>query len=217
MDHPKKFYLILGLAVLIFASIFIWQIRKTLNINITQNEEPLISEQIYNISISEEEAVRGNPGAAITLVEYLDLNCSNCVNKYNELNRLVDANPTKLRLFIKTADTSGVFAHDSQPANIAVYCANQQKRYWPFLDSLMSKEKRWSEESLIAAANETKINLAAWNNCRENENAVAAVSLSLQLAKDLGVNLSPTIFINNKRIDPKAEINLTEIINKFIQ
>lgn len=217
MEHPKKFYLIFGLAVLLFASIFAWQIRKTMNIDVTQNIEPLISEQIYNISIANDETPLGNPGAAITITEYLDLNCSDCTSKYNEINKVVNDNPTKLRLFLKLADTSGLFSHDSTYANTAAYCANQQKRYWQFLDSLMSKEKRWSEETLNAAAGEAKMNLNAWNRCRENENTVAAVNLSLQLAKDLGVNISPTIFVNNKRIDPNAEISLTEIINKFIE
>lgn len=217
MDHPKKFYLILTLAVLILASIFAWQMKKTLGIDITQNKTPLISEQLYNISIGAEEASRGNPGAALTVVEYLDLNCSDCINKYNEINKLIDENPAKIRLFLKPADTSGLFAHDSKYAHIAAYCANQQKRYWPFLDSLMSKEKRWSDDTLLAAAGEAKINLTTWNSCRKNENSAAAVNTSLQLAKDLNVTISPTIFVNNKKIDPKAEIGLTEIINKFIQ
>ncbi len=217
MKHIHKFYLILGLSVLVLASIFFWQAKKAINIRVTQNETPLISEQIYNISLADDEAVRGNPGAAITIIEYLDLNCTDCVDKYNELNNLVDKNPAKLRLVLKLADTSGLFAHNSQYVNTAAYCANQQKRYWLFLDSLMTKEKRWSEETILAAASEAKINLTTWNKCRENETTIAAVNLSLQLAKELGVNTSPTIFVNNQKIDPQTEVSFTEIINKFIQ
>ena len=216
MTHSKKFYLILALAVLILAAIFAWQVKKTLNIDVTKNSTPLVSNQIYNISINDTESPRGNPGAALTIVGYLDLNCSDCVNKYNEIKKLVDANPTKIRLFVKPADTSGLFSHDSKYAHIAAYCANQQKHYWPFLDSLMSKDKRWSEDALAAAAGEAKLNLTAWNNCSENETSAAAINTSLQLAKDLDVTISPTIFVNNKRIDPKTDISLTKIINKFI-
>lgn len=217
MEHPKKFYLLLVLFIAIFAGIFAWQVKKTANIDITQNTEPLISEQIYNITINKEEASRGNPGAEITIVEYLDLGCSECANKYNELNKLVDKNPSKLRLYLKPANTSGLFSYDSKYAHIAAYCANQQNHYWSFLDVLMTKEKRWSEDTLVAAATEAKLNLTAWNNCRENEASAGAVNTSLELAKELGVNTSPTIFINNKRIDPKAEIDIAEIIEKIIE
>jgi len=216
MEHPRKFYLILILAVLALVIIFAKQIQKTIGISIKTEDAPLISSDIYNIPIESSEVPRGNPGAAITIVEFLDLNCTDCLKQYSAINKLVDENPTKLQLFIKPADASGFFSHDSKYAHRAAYCANQQKRYWPFMDALMNKENRWSEESLLSAAADAKLNLNSWNLCRESETTASATDVALQTAKGLGVNMSPTIFVNNKKIDPKAEIDLSEIIKKFI-
>lgn len=217
MRHLNKFYLILIVAVAILSLIFVWQLRKTFGIDIETNKKQLISEEIYNITISEKETPRGNPGAATTIIEYLDVTCVDCLEKYSELNQLVDKNPGKIRLFLRPAETGGLLSRSSLHAHIAAYCANEQKHYWPFLESLMQKEKRWSEEALTQSATEAGININSWENCRENENTIITVNNSLQMANELGIKKSPTIFINNKMIDPETKISLTELINKLIQ
>lgn len=216
MSQIKKFYLILISSVIILVLIFAWQIKKTTSIDITRNTTPLISREIYNIVLTENEVPRGNPGAAITVIEYLDLTCEDCVVKYQELNKLIDENPTKVQLFLRTANTTGLFSHDSKYVHIAAYCANQQNRYWQFLDALMTKEKRWSEDTIVAAAQEAQLNMVSWNSCRENDVSVGNALLALQSAQDMGITKSPTIFINNKKIDPETKVSISKIIKELI-
>lgn len=216
MTQIKKFYLILISSIIILVLIFAWQTKKTTNIDITQNTTPLISNEIYNITLAEDEIPRGNPGAAITVIEYMDLTCEDCASKYQEINKIVDENPTKVRLFLRAANTSGLFSHDSKYVHIAAYCANQQNRYWQFLDVLMTKEKRWSENTIVTAAQEAQLNMVNWNNCRENDVSAETALLALQSAQDMGVTKSPTIFINNKKIDPETKINIPKIIKELI-
>ena len=216
MSQIKKFYLILIFSVIILALIFAWQIKKNSNIDVSQNSTPLISAETYNITPAENEIPRGNPGAAITIIEYMDLTCQNCATKYQEVTKLIDENPTKVRLFLRIANTSGLFSHDSKYVHIAAYCASQQNHYWKFLDTLMNKENRWSEDTIIAAAQEAQLNIIDWNNCRESDVTVGNALLTIQAARDMGITKSPTIFINNKKIDPETKVSISKIIKELI-
>lgn len=216
MSTLKKFYFLLVFMVMVTLVLFIDQIKKTIGIDIEPSSAPLISQEIYNIPISNAEVPRGNPGAAITVVEFLDLGCSDCMAKYFAINKIVDENPKDIRLFLKPADTAGIFSAKSTLANTAALCANKQGRYWLFLDNLMAKAKRNTETAIKDAAAAAKLNMDGFEQCLQKNQGREDLDSYSQTARNLNINVSPTLFINNKRVNFSNEVDPAEVLKKII-
>ncbi len=212
----KKLFLFLVVVIAITLAIFVKQVYKAINMNVTASTEPIISTELYNLPIDINEVPRGNPGAGITIVEYLDLDCSDCVVKFNTINAEIDKQPQEIRLFLKPAHTGGLFSNNTILADSAVYCSNLQKRFWPFVNALMTKENRTKENTLREAAAEARLNIDTWWQCTQKEDTKNTVNQSLEFAKSLNIKNSPTLFVNNKRLISDPKIDLSDVLRKII-
>ena len=140
-------------------------------------------------------AIKGPSQAKITLIEFSDFQCAYCREVQPTLQRLLQEFPDDLRLEFRH------YPLEIHPfatlAAQAAYCASHQNRFWDFHDKLFAAE-HLSDNTLLALADELKLNTAAFRKCLNSGEAVSAVITDTSLARRIGINGTPTFLLNGK-------------------
>jgi len=139
--------------------------------------------------------VTGNPDAPVTIVEFADFECPYCRQTEPDLQKLKQNFPGKVRIAYKNFPLP---AHPhAQKAAEAAFCAGEQGQFWPYHDRLYIQDPNQLEvPQLKEIAASLKLDTARFNKCLDSGQAAAAVNADAQEGKQLGVNGTPTFFIN---------------------
>lgn len=147
---------------------------------------------------------KGSPGAKVQIVEFIDLQCPACAHGAKVLNEFVAAHPQDVRVQLKFFPLVRAHAHAMRSA-IYAECAARQNKFWPFVDSVLERQAQWSsllnaEASFITYAKEAGLDLPKLDQCVNSTEALKAVSDDQTLGNSLGLQSTPTYFINNKMV-----------------
>jgi len=81
-------------------------------------------------------------------------------------------------------------------AHEAARCAGAQGRYWPYHDRLFEQQPNFEREQLIGYAVDLNLDRERFTRCLDEHAQRPAVEASLAEARALGVNATPTFFVN---------------------
>lgn len=210
-----KLLILLFVATLVLGFIFWSQFKKTRGIVTQTVQEPLVSEQTYNIPVDQSEPLLGNPGALLTAILYIDLGDAKSRALANTLITFTNNHPLDIRLTWKDAPQRHFLSLDPLPAHRAAWCANDQHRFWQFTESLLAAG-RFDEKQLTASATDAKLDLAEWNSCRTATQADTHLSAAHDEARSLGLTSFPALFLNNKKINTSEDVDLNQMLTSFI-
>jgi protein-disulfide isomerase len=216
MHQLTKFYILLLLAVVVAGSIFALQFTRAKKISVKPADIPILSEGYYNIVSDEDDQILGNPGAAITITIFSDLSCADCKQKYNEVATFVREHPQDVRLILKHTPRPGLFFKTNDLPQRSAFCAGKQGKYWEYVDILNGEKQSTKENALTAIADNLKLNTVSWWQCVNSEQSKQKINYQIAQSQSLGIETLPAIYINNKRINLENDINLVEILTKFI-
>ncbi len=148
---------------------------------------------------------RGNPDAAVTLVEYSDYGCPFC-SRYTAENV-----PALLEQYVAPGDVRFVFRdfplvalHPTAPAaHAAAWCAGEQSAelYWAMHDAIFARQSDWTglddpADFLAALAANAGVEVAGYEACVAGRTAQATISQGVAAAQALGFNGTPSfVFI----------------------
>lgn len=145
--------------------------------------------------------VLGDPGAAVTLVEYGDLQCPACKVYAEEIvpetiESKVRSGEAKLEFRNYT-----IIGEESTPAGAAAIAAGKQGRGWDFVE-LFYRNQGFERSGYVTDSFLTSIAKAAgvadierWNRDRESQRVLAEVSRTSAEAKRLGLDGTPSFAI----------------------
>jgi protein-disulfide isomerase len=165
-----------------------------------------------------DDMTMGNPKAKIEVVEYASLSCPHCAHFNDAIFPTLKAkyiDTGKVRYTLKEMLT--------EPMNVAAAgfmtarCAGPSK-YFNVVDQVFRSQPRWTSGNIkpifqeIAAAN--GVDEAKFNACVLDQAAFNAINDRAQRAADQdGVNATPTLFINGKKIEtPQSPAELDAAI-----
>lgn len=140
----------------------------------------------------------GNRGAPVTLVEFGDFQCPFCERSEATLKKLRDKYGDKLRLVFLDFPLS-FHAHAMDAAN-AARCAGEQGRFWPYHDLLFAGQKRLDPAGLKEAAKQAGLDTAKFDACFKHDKYQDAIRKDIDQGETLGVDGTPTFFINGVRL-----------------
>jgi protein-disulfide isomerase len=109
-----------------------------------------------------------------------------------------------------------IFLKDTVPAHRAAYCAHAQGKFWEYVGEISHNKKFASNTNLESAASDLKLNTLSWKNCFNNPTTEQKIQNSRILAKQLGITVTPVIFVNNKRLTLTKDIDLRQLLEAFI-
>lgn len=143
--------------------------------------------------------VAGNPAlgpetAAVTIIEFSDFECPFCQRWVKETwPQIQQAYPGQIRLVYRDFPLNG--HPNAQSAAEAANCANEQGKFWPYHDKLLSS-KALGQQTYLGYANELKLDMTKFQECLASRRYQAEVEADFQYGANLGINGTPTFFIN---------------------
>jgi protein-disulfide isomerase len=143
----------------------------------------------------------GNPSigpadAPITIIEFSDYQCTYCQKWHRDVYfRLLENYPTQVRIVYRDYPLTSIHP-EAVPAAIAANCANEQDAYWQYHDKLFSYEMDLGQEAYLQYARELKLDMTSFTTCLDSERYAAEVEADIEYANGLGIQSTPTFFIN---------------------
>lgn len=151
---------------------------------------------------------RGRADAAVTIVEFSDFECGHCAAFHDSLEaalrRLGDSVRVVFRHFPLDGDCNGRVPGRFHPqaclAAVAAECAGEQGRFWEYHNVLFANQRRLSREFLVDSAQQLGLDRQRFITCLAGEAARTRVRHDAQVGADLGIDSTPTLFINGRKI-----------------
>lgn len=143
----------------------------------------------------DDDPMRGDPEATVTIVEFADYNCGYCRKIYPTLVELVEKDYAgKVNLVYRDYPLSGG-ARGLEPT-IAANCADAQGKYWEMHHELMIASN-YSEAALMAYARAAQLDEDAFAECIANPEAqIPEILADFEAGRSVGVSGTPAFFIN---------------------
>jgi protein-disulfide isomerase len=153
-----------------------------------------------SVAISPSNPTWGNANAPITLIEFSDYQCPFCQRVEPTLKRLrATYGDDKIRFVWKDFPLTQIHPQAFK-AGEAAHCAGDQGKYWELHDVLFNKQSELQVDDLKRHALELGLNADAFNQCLDSSKYGERVRDGLAEGEQLGVNSTPTVFINGRRL-----------------
>ena len=153
----------------------------------------------YDVPI-DDDPVLGSDDAPITLIEFSDYECPFC-KKWNVevYPRLKEQYGDKIRFVFRDFPLYNIHPN-AIPAAESANCAGEQDKYWEYHDLLFAGGKPLGRDTYLAYAQQLGIEQSAFEKCIADRRHQQEVEGDLQYASNLGVQSTPTFFINGLAI-----------------
>ncbi len=154
---------------------------------------------IQNFEITQDDHIRGNFDAPITLVEFSDFECPFCARHYPTLQKIVNDYPEKVRLVYKHFPLS--FHPNAQKASESSECASEQGQFWEYHDKLFENlQTGYSLDNFKNWAKDLGLDEQQFNACLDSGKYAQKVKADFQEGSAKGVNGTPATFINGQLV-----------------
>lgn len=152
----------------------------------------------YTVPTLPSDPVRGNPAAPITIVEFSDYQCPFCARVNPTLDRIRQTYGDRVKIVFKDFPLPN---HPEAPkAAEAARCAGEQDKYWEMHDVMFANQRALQVPVLKQKAREIGLNGAAFDQCLDSGKHAAAVEAGSELGAKMGVNSTPTLYINGRAL-----------------
>jgi uncharacterized membrane protein len=162
------------------------------------------------IPLGELDPRLGLPHAPLQLVVFSDFGCSGCreFSKYPQL--LIEQFPQDLAIVFKHAPAVG-----NRKLSMAAQAAHEQGMFWEFHDALFASQAALSEPLVKETARELGLSLERFSSDRLGVRVREKVEADTALADRLGLDVTPAVFLNNRRIQEISFPLLTGLIARL--
>lgn len=144
--------------------------------------------------------------APLTVVVFNDYLCSACAMLENILNDVLQIYIEEVKLMIKPFPSSNhLFA---MKAAVAARAAHGQGKFWEFHRALFEKQTSLNDDSIQSIAGQLALDMTEFNQDLRSQHLKAMVDRDLREGRQLCINVTPTVFINDKYL---ARISLADI------
>jgi protein-disulfide isomerase len=168
------------------------------------NVDPL--KQVMSKINLENQPERGPKDAKVTIVEYSDFQCPFCGRAYTTVeNEVLKQYGDKVRFVFKNFPLTSIHPW-AEPAAVAAECAFRQgnDKFWAMYNALYSKQGEINAENLrdktSEAAKDAGMDVPKFQECFDGKQTLDAVHADASEATALGVNSTPTFFVNGRRL-----------------
>ncbi len=150
------------------------------------------SSQDDTLLLREDDRVRGERDAPVTLLEYSDFTCGFCEKFFEETWPLLSSEYVetgKLRLIYR--DFPRAISGPSIDSAMAARCAGEQGAYWSMHDRLFSSHRKFSPDQLRQHAEDLGLNVRQFSECFQAERYKESIYRDRMEGGRLGVRGTP--------------------------
>lgn len=151
---------------------------------------------------------RGSADAPVTIVEFSDFECGHCSVFHQTLDDLLHRLGPNVRVLFRHFPLDSA-CNPAVPtrlhpqaclAAMAAECAAEQDKFWQYHNLLFDNQQRLERQFLIAYAGRLGLDVTRFTACLGSEAARARVERDAKQGAQLGIDSTPTVFINGRTI-----------------
>ena len=157
----------------------------------------------------DDDPIRGDPDAPITIVEFSDFQCPFCARFHVQtLPSIIEEYIAegKVNLVYRDFPIQGIHPN-ALPAAVAAECANEQGKFWEYHDTLFEKQNSWNRLDSNSAittfsqyATDIGLEQEQFDSCLQTGKYLEEVQGDLRDGRDYDVTGTPGFFIGNEDI-----------------
>ena len=152
----------------------------------------------------------GPPKAPVTIVVFDDYQCSACAVLEQILKDVLQIYPEEVKLVVKHFPNAN---HSiSTEAAIAARAAHAQGKFWEFHRALFENQSLLDKATIEAIARQLDLDMNKFNQDLRSQDIKAMVDRDLGEGRQLGINVTPTVFINGKYLERISLGDINEMI-----
>lgn len=143
----------------------------------------------------------GNKSAKVEIIEFSDFKCPACGIAAPEVKRAVESYGDKVVFYYRhfPLDIPG---HEISPdAAKAAEAAGKQGKFWEMDELLFQNQASLNDDLFVKLAKDLNLNVDQFNADRNSEEIAKIVEKDKSDALSLGVNGTPTFFINGEQVN----------------
>jgi protein-disulfide isomerase len=161
----------------------------------------------------------GTQGATVVIVEFSDFECPFCQKEAKTLrDNLLAAYPTQAHVYFKQFPLTSIHPW-SKAAAIASRCVFRQSadEFWKYHDWIFQNQAEidpdnFKQKVLGWAQEEKTIDTLQLTSCLDNRATETEVDKDIADGRSLGIDSTPTLFINGRRLTSAAEWPMLQAI-----
>ena len=158
--------------------------------------------------------IRGEKGAAVTLVEFSDFHCPFCKRVQPTLTNILEKYEGKVRLVFRDLPLDNLHPQARRAAE-AARCAQDQEKFWEYHDALFQQAPKASDDDLKKYATEVGLDSEKFASCLFQRVHHDAVQRDVEEASKLGMSGTPAFFINGRFLNGAQPLEkFTQIIEE---
>jgi protein-disulfide isomerase len=168
----------------------------------------------YNIAI-DDQPLKGNPQATTTVVVFTDFQCPSCARLHPILDRLVTEYGDRARFVIRDYPLSQ--HENAMLAATAAEAAREQGKYWEYIALLYTNQSALQLDKLKAYAAQLKLDPVRFDRDLASERIKRRVARDLSDAQKVGVNATPTTFVNGRMVENQTYEGLVSALKASLK
>lgn len=158
----------------------------------------------------------GNKQAKIVIMSFIDFECPYSQSAHAYFKKVMEKYEPVVKFVFKNTPLVDIHT-EAMPAAMAGTCAGAQNKFWQYHDYLFAT-KLFDDQSLLNAALATGLDHNKFSICLENKQYQKIIDQDLRDALIMGVNGTPTYFINGQKIEGVLTVEeWDQIILKFLK
>jgi protein-disulfide isomerase len=169
---------------------------------------------VIHISI-DDRPWTGGGNAQVTIVEFTDFECPSCANTQPVMEALVKEFGDRVKL---VAHSFPLDQHKRAfKAAEAAEAAREQGKYWEYTAILFKNQKELEIEKLKQYAGQLGLDRKRFDDALDSGKFTDAIKQELSIGDRIGVDSTPSVFINGKRIRERTREALKSAIEAALK
>ena len=190
---------------------FAEHLRKgaTVQVFLKEPEQP-----VYRIAI-DDQPLKGGANAPVTIIEFTDYECPACAATHPVLEEIVKEYGDRVNFVVRDFPLEQ-HTHAAKAAE-AAEAARAQGKYWEYIALLFQNQGMLEAENLKEYATRLQLDRKRFDEALDTGKYAEKVQKDQQDGYRVGVDATPTVFINGRRIKERTRENLKAAIEAALK
>jgi len=176
------------------------------------NSATIDTSELYNVP---DYRIKGDKNAPVTLVEFADFQCPACADMPPLLDKIFEKYNGKVRIIFRHFPLP--YHENATIAALAAETAGKQGKFWDMFEIIYKNQSQISRDNLIGWAGTLGLDKGQFTKDLDDPSLKTIVENDVNYGEKIGVDATPTLFVNGEKVDNISENNISNIIDKILK
>lgn len=169
------------------------------------------------INVQDNDHIKGNENATVTLLEFADFQCPACVVYYPTVQRLEKEYGEKVKFIFRNYPLTQIHPNAMFAAQ-AAEAAGKQGKFWEMHDLLFEKHDEWADESdptakISAYAKDLGLDEKKLIEDAKSQEVADKIKKDIDSGNSLGITGTPSFFLDGRKVQPRSYEEFKSLID----